>query len=63
MLKLGKKKKDAADADANLPAVPEGEGGDAAPKKKKLPLLFIAIPAALVVLGGCLLYTSPSPRD
>jgi len=51
MLKLGKKKKDAA----NLPAVTEGgEGGegDAPPARKKPPLLFIIIPAALVVLGG-----------
>lgn len=50
MLKLGKKK----DADANLPAVTEGEGGDGegAPAKKKLPLLFIIIPAAVLVLGG-----------
>ena len=50
MLKLGKKK----DADANLPAVTDGEGGEGegAPAKKKLPLLFIIIPAALVVLGG-----------
>lgn len=50
MLKLGKKK----DADANLPAVTEGEGadGEGAPAKKKLPLLFIIIPAALLVLGG-----------
>ena len=49
MLKLGKKK------DAGVPAVVEGaEGvdGEAAPAKKKLPLLFIIIPAALLVLGG-----------
>ncbi len=59
MLKFGKKKKgDAAEADANLPAVTEGsEGGegaegDAAPKKKKLPLLFIIAPVALLVVGG-----------
>jgi flagellar FliL protein len=56
MFKFGKKKGAAAGDDANLPAVsdaptPEGEEGDT-PKKKKLPLLFIAIPAALVVLGG-----------
>lgn len=56
MLKFGKKKGAAKDADAGLPAVsdgptPDGEEGDA-PKKKKLPLLFIIIPAALVVLGG-----------
>ncbi|RZJ29666.1 MAG: flagellar basal body protein FliL [Brevundimonas sp.] len=50
MLKLGKKK----GADANLPAVTEGEGGEGegAPAKKKIPLLFIVIPAALLVLGG-----------
>jgi flagellar FliL protein len=50
MLKLGKKK----GADANLPAVTDGEGGEGegAPAKKKLPLLFIIIPAAVVVLGG-----------
>ncbi|WP_420478878.1 flagellar basal body-associated FliL family protein [Brevundimonas sp. FT23028] len=50
MLKLGKKK----DADANLPAVTDGEGGegDGAPAKKKIPLLFIIIPVALLVLGG-----------
>jgi flagellar FliL protein len=56
MFKFGKKKGDpAADADANLPAVPEGdaaEGDAAAPKKKKLPLLFIIAPVALLVLGG-----------
>ncbi|MFC7378890.1 flagellar basal body-associated FliL family protein [Brevundimonas sp. GCM10030266] len=50
MLKLGKKK----DADANLPAVTDGEGGEGegAPAKKKIPLLFIIIPAAVVLLGG-----------
>lgn len=56
MLKIGKKKKGGADADANLPATTEGgEGGegDGPPAKKKLPLLFIIAPvAALVVLGG-----------
>lgn len=58
MFKFGKKKgaKEGGDDAANLPAVSDpsaGEGADgAAPKKKKLPLLFIAIPAALVVLGG-----------
>lgn len=55
MLKLGKKKKDkGAAADAEVPAVVEGEAsaeGDA-PKKKKLPLLFIIAPVALLVLGG-----------
>ena len=50
MLKLGKKKP--KDGEANVPAVAEGADGEATPAKKKLPLLFIAIPAALVVLGG-----------
>lgn len=54
MLKFGKKKK--GGDDAGVPAVAEGgeaaAEGDGAPAKKKLPLLFIAIPAALVVLGG-----------
>lgn len=50
MLKFGKKKGD----DANLPAVTDGETGEGegAPAKKKLPLLFIVIPATLLVLGG-----------
>ena len=54
MFKFGKKKDKAAAAEAEVPAVVEGEGpvDDAAPKKKKLPLLFIIIPAALVVVGG-----------
>ncbi|MRL67815.1 flagellar basal body-associated FliL family protein [Brevundimonas sp. SPF441] len=56
MFKFGKKKgAPAADADANLPAVTEGEAADgdaAAPKKKKIPLLFIIAPVALLVLGG-----------
>ena len=56
MFKFGKKKGAAAGDDAALPAVADGaavEGeADAAPAKKKLPLLFIIIPAALVVLGG-----------
>ncbi|KAK0360422.1 hypothetical protein LTR94_027368, partial [Friedmanniomyces endolithicus] len=50
------KKKGEADAEANLPAVQEGEAASgeegAAPKKKKLPLLFIIAPVALLVLGG-----------
>jgi len=50
MLKLGKKKP--KDGEANVPAVADGADGEAAPAKKKLPLLFIVIPAALVVLGG-----------
>ena len=56
MFKFGKKKgAPAADADANLPAVTEGEvaeGDAAAPKKKKIPLLFIIAPVSLLVLGG-----------
>lgn len=57
MFKFGKKKGAAAAGDdAALPAVADGaaiEGeADAAPAKKKLPLLFIVVPAALVVLGG-----------
>jgi len=49
MMKLGKKK----GGDAHPPAIIEGaEGEEGAPAKKKLPLLFIAIPAALLVLGG-----------
>ena len=53
MLKLGKKKKKDAGADAGTDVVvAEGAEGEAAPAKKKLPLLFIIIPAALLVLGG-----------
>ena len=50
MLKLGKKK----GGDAQPPAVAEGEGAaeGEAPAKKKLPLLFIIAPVALLVLGG-----------
>lgn len=48
MLKIGKKKP--AEANAVVPA--EGEGAEGAPAKKKIPLLFIAIPAAVVLLGG-----------
>ena len=55
MFKFGKKK-GAAAGDEALPAVADGASADgeadAAPAKKKLPLLFIIIPAALVVLGG-----------
>ena len=54
MFKFGKKKGAAAGDDANVPAVTDGEtvdGEAAAPKKKKLPLLFIVVPAALLVLG------------
>jgi flagellar FliL protein len=56
MFKFGKKKGAAAGDDAALPAVADGAAidgeADAAPAKKKLPLLFIVVPAALVVLGG-----------
>ena len=56
MLKLGKKKKGAASADdATALAVAHGaevEGDEAAPAKKKIPLLFIIIPAAVLVLGA-----------
>mgnify|MGYP001088124620 FL=1 len=73
-LKLGKKKSEApAGDDANLPAVSdgapgaEGEDGEAAPAKKKIPLLFIIIPAALVVLGGggatAFLLMKPKPAE
>ena len=54
MIKLGKKKdKPPADGATDL-AVSHGAevDGDAAPKKKKLPLLFIIAPVALLVLGG-----------
>ena len=65
MLKLGKKKGD-ANADAAPPAVPDGEG-EGAPRKKKLPILFIIIPAALVVLGGggaaAFLLMKPKPAE
>lgn len=50
MLKFGKKK-----GGADVPAVVEGEApadGEDAPKKKKLPILFIAIGAGVVLLGG-----------
>ncbi|SJM65223.1 Flagellar biosynthesis protein FliL [Brevundimonas diminuta 3F5N] len=73
-LKLGKKKSEAPTGDdANLPAVSdgapgaEGEDGEAAPAKKKIPLLFIIIPAALVVLGGggatAFLLMKPKPAE
>lgn len=61
MLKFGKKKGKKGGDDATLPAVSDApadgegsaEGEEGAPaKKKKLPLLFIAIPAAVVLLGG-----------
>ncbi len=73
-LKLGKKKSEAPTGDdAYLPAVSdgapgaEGEDGEAAPAKKKIPLLFIIIPAALVVLGGggatAFLLMKPKPAE
>lgn len=52
MLKFGKKKGD-PNAEAEAPASGEGEEGEeGAPKKKKLPILFIIAPVALLVLGG-----------
>ncbi|MDP3803599.1 MAG: flagellar basal body-associated FliL family protein [Brevundimonas sp.] len=56
MFKFGKKKAAKEGDDANLPAVSdaaaiEGAEGEA-PKKMKLPLLFIVIPVAVLVLGG-----------
>jgi flagellar FliL protein len=52
MLKFGKKKGD-PNAEADAPAAAEGaEGEEGAPKKKKLPILFIIAPVALLVLGG-----------
>ncbi|MBB5738638.1 flagellar basal body-associated FliL family protein [Brevundimonas aurantiaca] len=50
MLKLGKKKGDPSADAAEAEAGAEGEEG--APKKKKLPILFIIAPVALLVLGG-----------
>jgi flagellar FliL protein len=56
MLKLGKKKDKAPEGadDATKLAIAHGAEveGDEAPKKKKLPLLFIIAPVALLVLGG-----------
>jgi len=54
MFKFGKKKADAGAPEPGTEvAVSDGAPeGEAAPKKKKIPLLFIAVPAALVVLGG-----------
>ena len=52
MFKFGKKKDKAEQsAEAETPAV-EGADGEAAPKKKKLPLFVMIGAAALVVLGG-----------
>jgi len=53
MFKLGKKKGAADDAATDIAVAHghEAEGEDA-PKKKRIPLLFIAIPAAVLVLGG-----------
>ncbi len=53
MLKLGKKKDKPPADEATALAVAHGAEveGDA-PKKKKLPLLFIIAPVALLVLGG-----------
>lgn len=58
MFKFGKKKglKDGGEDAVSLPAVADASGSEneegSAPEKKKLPILFIAIPAALVILGG-----------
>ncbi|MES2860427.1 MAG: flagellar basal body-associated FliL family protein [Pseudomonadota bacterium] len=55
MIKLGKKKDKApkdASTDVAVAAAPEVEGEEGAPKKKKIPLLFIIAPVALLVLGG-----------
>ncbi len=53
MIKLGKKKDKAPDDAATDLAVAHGAEVDGdAPKKKKLPLLFIIAPVALLVLGG-----------
>jgi hypothetical protein len=56
MFKFGKKKgaKEGEDQAADVPAVADGSAAEgeegAAPKKKKLPLLFIVIPVALLVM-------------
>ncbi|MGV3580099.1 flagellar basal body-associated FliL family protein [Brevundimonas sp.] len=54
MIKLGKKKDKAPADGATDLAVAHGAevDGEGAPKKKKLPLLFIIAPVALLVLGG-----------
>ncbi|MBU1347271.1 MAG: flagellar basal body-associated FliL family protein [Alphaproteobacteria bacterium] len=53
MLKLGKKKDKApADGATDLAVAHGAEVEGDAPKKKKLPLLFIIAPVALLVLGG-----------
>lgn len=54
MIKLGKKKDKPPKDEATALAVAHGAEveGDEAPKKKKLPLLFIIAPVALLVLGG-----------
>ena len=54
MIKLGKKKDKPPKDGATDLAVAHGAEveGDEAPKKKKLPLLFIIAPVALLVLGG-----------
>ena len=52
MFKFGKKKDKAAEAaEAETPTV-EGAEGEAAPKKKKLPLFVMIGAAAVLVLGG-----------
>ncbi|KDP93928.1 MAG: flagellar basal body-associated FliL family protein [Alphaproteobacteria bacterium] len=54
MFKFGKKKGDPnADAPADKSVDADAaEGEEGAPKKKKLPILFIIAPVALLVLGG-----------
>ncbi|WP_428152059.1 flagellar basal body-associated FliL family protein [Brevundimonas sp.] len=53
MIKLGKKKdKASADAATDLAVAHGAEVEGEAPAKKKLPLLFIIAPVALLVLGG-----------
>lgn len=53
MIKLGKKKdKGGAEASTEVVVAEGAEGAEGAPKKKKLPLLFIIAPVALLVLGG-----------
>ncbi len=53
MFKFGTKKDKAAEAsEAEVPAVVEGEDGEAAPKKKKLPLFVMIAAAGVLVVGG-----------
>ena len=53
MIKLGKKKDKGGEASTEVAvADAAAEGAEGAPAKKKLPLLFIIAPVALLVLGG-----------